>query len=91
MLRSAWTEEWDEPTAPEPLPMPLQTMLVAAAQQRINRGASREGSGAQQLATYFVGQGVGLLDRVRPARQVVADMIEEYLSVAGRFAAQLEE
>jgi NAD(P)H-dependent flavin oxidoreductase YrpB (nitropropane dioxygenase family) len=25
MLRSAWTEEWDEPTAPEPLPMPLQT------------------------------------------------------------------
>src|SRR6478752_6800884 len=91
MLRSAWTEEWDEPTAPEPLPMPLQTMLVAAAQQRINRGASREGSGAQQLATYFVGQGVGLLDRVRPARQVVADMIEEYLSVASRFAAQLEE
>jgi NAD(P)H-dependent flavin oxidoreductase YrpB (nitropropane dioxygenase family) len=91
MLRSAWTEEWEEPTAPEPLPMPLQTMLVAAAQQRINRGASREGSGAQQLATYFVGQGVGLLDRVRPARQVVADMIEEYLSVAGRFAAQLEE
>ena len=91
MLRSAWTDEWAEPTAPEPLPMPLQTMLIAGAQQRINRGAAREGSGAQQLATYFVGQGVGLLDRVRPARQVVADMIEEYLTVASRFAAQLEE
>lgn len=90
MLRSAWTDEWDAPTAPEPLPMPLQTMLIATAQQRINRGASREGSGSKQLATYFVGQGVGLLDRVRPARQVVADMIEEYLTVASRFAAQLD-
>lgn len=90
MLRSAWTDEWEAPTAPEPLPMPLQTMLVATAQQRINRGASREGSGSKQLATYFVGQGVGLLDRVRPARQVVADMIEEYLTVARRFAAQLD-
>jgi NAD(P)H-dependent flavin oxidoreductase YrpB (nitropropane dioxygenase family) len=91
MLRSAWTDEWEARTAPEPLPMPLQTMFIARAQQRINRAASREGTGAQQLATYFVGQGVGLLDRVRPARQVVADMVQEYLNVASRFAAQLEE
>ena len=91
MLRSAWTDEWQARTAPEPLPMPLQTMFIARAQQRINRAASREGTGAQQLATYFVGQGVGLLDRVRPARQVVADMVQEYLNVASRFAAQLEE
>jgi NAD(P)H-dependent flavin oxidoreductase YrpB (nitropropane dioxygenase family) len=91
MLRSAWTDEWESPTAPPALAMPLQTMLTAAAQQRIGRSSSHDGSGAQQLATYFVGQGVGLLDRVRSAREVVADMVAEYLEVAGRFAAQLSD
>jgi len=90
MLRTAWTDEWDSDKAPAPLPMPLQTMLTAPAQQRINRYAATEGSGAQQLATYFVGQGVGLMDRVRPARQVVEQMVADYLAVAERFAAQLE-
>ena len=27
-LRSAWTEAWDDPANPEPLPMPLQPLLV---------------------------------------------------------------
>jgi NAD(P)H-dependent flavin oxidoreductase YrpB (nitropropane dioxygenase family) len=90
MLRTAWTDEWEAADAPPALPMPLQTMLTSSAQQRITRSSSREGSGAQQLATYFVGQGVGLLDRVRPAKEVVADMVAEYLEVAGRFAAQLD-
>ena len=89
MLRSAWTEEWDRPDAPQPLPMPLQSALVAEAQLRINRSATKEGSGAQQLANYFVGQVVGQLDRVRPARQVVLDMVTEYAEVAEAFASQV--
>ena len=32
MLRTAWTDEWEAEQAPSPLPMPLQTMLVATAQ-----------------------------------------------------------
>jgi NAD(P)H-dependent flavin oxidoreductase YrpB (nitropropane dioxygenase family) len=91
MLRSAWTDEWDSAAAPSALQMPLQTILTASAQQRISRSSSHPGSGAQQLATYFVGQGVGLLDRIRPAREVVAEMVAEYLEVAGRFAAQLSD
>ncbi len=90
MLRSAWTDEWENDQAPAPLPMPLQTMLTASAQQRINRNAGAGGSGAQELATYFVGQGVGLMDRVRPARQVVEQMVADYLAVAENFAAQLQ-
>ncbi|HTX29273.1 MAG TPA: nitronate monooxygenase [Streptosporangiaceae bacterium] len=90
MLRSAWTDEWESEAAPAPLQMPLQTMLTARAQQRINRSAGTEGSGAYQLATYYVGQGVGLMDRVRPARQVVEQMVAGYLAVAERFAAQLD-
>ena len=90
MLRSAWTDEWENDKAPAPLPMPLQTMLTASAQQRINRNAGAGGSGATELATYFVGQGVGLMDRVRPARQVVEQMVTDYLAVAENFAAQLQ-
>jgi NAD(P)H-dependent flavin oxidoreductase YrpB (nitropropane dioxygenase family) len=91
MLRSAWTDEWESAAAPPALQMPLQTLLTASAQQRITRSSAHAGGGAQQLATYFVGQGVGLLDRVRPAREVVAGMVAEYLEVAGRFAAQLSD
>ncbi|MCW2666347.1 MAG: monooxygenase [Frankiales bacterium] len=91
MLRTAWTDEWDRADAPDPLPMPLQTLLTAGAQQRIGRAAAQEGSGAQQLATYFVGQVVGSMNKVRPAREVVQSMIAEYLEVAERFATQVRD
>jgi NAD(P)H-dependent flavin oxidoreductase YrpB (nitropropane dioxygenase family) len=91
MLRSAWTDEWEKADAPAALQMPLQTALVAEAQLRINKAATREGSGAQQLANYFVGQVVGQMDRVRPARQVVLDMVTEYAEVAQAFADQVNE
>ena len=84
MLRSPWTDEWARPDTPEPLPMPLQSALVAEAQARIHRSAHHKGSGAEQLDTYFVGQVVGTMDRVKPARQVVLDMIEEYVDTYER-------
>lgn len=79
MLRTAWTDEWESSASPGPLPMPLQPILTASAQQRILRASTMPGSGAAQLVGYFVGQVVGSLDRVRPARQVLLDMIEEYV------------
>jgi NAD(P)H-dependent flavin oxidoreductase YrpB (nitropropane dioxygenase family) len=82
MLRSAWTDEWERGDTPEPLGMPLQSALVAEAQFRIQRAAHHSDSGANQLANYFVGQVVGSLDRVKPARQVVLDMIDEYIDAA---------
>lgn len=84
MLRSAWTEEWEREDTPEPLMMPLQTALVGEALLRVQRGAFREGSGSEKLVNYFVGQIVGMLDRVKPARQVVLDMIDEYIDAAQR-------
>ena len=88
MLRTAWTDAWEDPEAPAPLAMPLQSILVAEAQARIARSSPRAGSGAAELATYFVGQVVGRMDRIRPARQVVLDMVTEYAEVAARFAEQ---
>jgi NAD(P)H-dependent flavin oxidoreductase YrpB (nitropropane dioxygenase family) len=88
MLRSAWTDEWEKPDAPPTLGMPLQSALVAEAQLRISRGATKQGSGANQLANYFVGQVVGQMNAVRPARQVVLDMVTEYADVMQQFADQ---
>jgi NAD(P)H-dependent flavin oxidoreductase YrpB (nitropropane dioxygenase family) len=90
MLRTAWTDEWERDDAPAPLPMPLQSTLVAEAQMRIHRAAHKAGSGAEQLDTYFVGQVVGALDRVRPARQVVLDMVDEYIESFERLRALTE-
>ena len=89
-LRTAWTDEWDDPAHPDPLPMPLHTMLTAEAQTRVQRAAATPGSGAERLITYFVGQIVGSMTTVRPAAQVVQDMVEEYLETVERMGASLE-
>jgi NAD(P)H-dependent flavin oxidoreductase YrpB (nitropropane dioxygenase family) len=89
-LRSAWTDEWDGPDSPGPLPMPLQPMLTAGARVRIERGANVSGSGAEQLANYFVGQVVGSLDREKPAARVLLEMVEEYTDTIERLGHLVE-
>ncbi|HMD93897.1 MAG TPA: nitronate monooxygenase family protein [Trebonia sp.] len=90
-LRTAWTAEWEDPASPDPLPMPLQIMLTADARARIQRAAHKPDSGANALITYFVGQVVGSLRTVRPAREVVLGMVQEYVEVVerlGEFAVE---
>jgi NAD(P)H-dependent flavin oxidoreductase YrpB (nitropropane dioxygenase family) len=89
-LRSAWTDEWDDPANPRPLGMPMQPILVAQARARIDRAAYRSGSGAEQLANYFVGQIVGSMNVGKPAAQVVFDMIDEFIESVQSLARQLE-
>ncbi|CAM3275104.1 nitronate monooxygenase family protein [Nocardioides dubius] len=83
-LRSGWTEAWDAADGPEALPMPLQSVLARRALARIDRLAETGNLGAQDLATYFVGQGVGLLNASRPVREVVREMAEDFLNAAER-------
>jgi len=89
-LRSAWTDEWDDPDSPMPLGMPMQPVLVDAALQRIDRAAHRQGSGAEKLANYFVGQIVGTMNRSKPAAQVVYEMIDEFIDAVGSLGGQLD-
>ena len=77
-LRSAWTDAWDAPDAPPPLPWPLQMMLTTGAIGRIMQVQNRE------LITTSVGQGVGLIDAPRTARHVVAGLVEEFIDAATR-------
>ncbi|HEY1640188.1 MAG TPA: nitronate monooxygenase family protein [Streptosporangiaceae bacterium] len=71
LLRNRWTRAWAEPGAPEPLPMPLQNLLVAGAHQRLMR------SGRPDVVPMPAGQIVGRLNEVRPVADVMADLVRE--------------
>ena len=90
MLKTSWTEEWENPETPMPLGMPLQPVLVNEAVARIDRAAHIKGSGAEKLANYFVGQIVGTMNKTKPASQVVYDMVEEFIEATESLATQLE-
>jgi NAD(P)H-dependent flavin oxidoreductase YrpB (nitropropane dioxygenase family) len=84
MLRTAWTDEWERADSPDPLGMPLQTALIDDPQRRINRAAAQANSSAGELATYFVGQVVGSLNKVQPTSAVVLEMVSEFIDTVGR-------
>jgi NAD(P)H-dependent flavin oxidoreductase YrpB (nitropropane dioxygenase family) len=81
MLRNDWTEAWENPENPKPLGMPLQFMVTADAVARTHRYAAK----AQKVAFNPVGQVVGLMNEVRPVREVIQRMVEEYVDAAERF------
>ncbi|MFZ0046150.1 MAG: nitronate monooxygenase [Streptosporangiaceae bacterium] len=81
LLKNSWTDAWLEPDAPEPLPMPLQNLLVADAHQRLMR------SGNPDVIPMPVGQIVGRMNEVRPVADVVAALVAELDDVVGRLAS----
>ncbi|QXC59997.1 nitronate monooxygenase family protein [Aquihabitans sp. G128] len=91
MLRTAWTDEWERADGPGPLPMPIQPLLIGPAMARIGRVADKAGTGANDLATYFIGQVVGSLDTVKPTRRVVLEMVEEFIDAVERLGGFLTE
>ena len=91
-LRSDWTDAWaPNPGGRQPLGLPLQAMIAEPALRRIDRLAGNGHPGAQALATYFVGQGVGLMNKVKPAREVVLEFIEDYVAAAERLSGTLDD
>ncbi|HEX4864041.1 MAG TPA: nitronate monooxygenase family protein [Acidimicrobiales bacterium] len=88
-LRSAWTDEWEDPDNPRPLPMPLQGALVAEAELRIARSAASN-EGARDLINYFVGQAVGQMNKPKPAAQVVLEMVDDYIDAATRLGSSVD-
>ncbi len=85
-LRSTWSQAWDDPKGPGPLPMPLQFLLTAEAVARIHRFA-RE-TGRDDLVTSPVGQIVGSMNALRPVGDVVAQ-IQRELDETRRYLAGL--
>jgi NAD(P)H-dependent flavin oxidoreductase YrpB (nitropropane dioxygenase family) len=90
LLRTAWTEAWDESDTPDPLPMPLQFMLTAEAHVRINRYAHLERSRARDLMWSPVGQIVGRMNAVRSSQEVIYELVEECVDALTRLRESLE-
>ncbi|MFD1931771.1 MULTISPECIES: NAD(P)H-dependent flavin oxidoreductase [Nonomuraea] len=78
LLRNEWTDAWEAESSPGTLPMPLQFMLVSDALRRIGR------SDAAELATFPAGQIIGTMNQVKSARDVVFEMVEEYIEAMER-------
>ena len=89
-LRSAWTDAWLTDGSPRPLPMPLQGVIAEAAFRKINHLAQDEHEGAKKLATYYVGQGVGLMNESLSVRSVVYRFMEEFAEATARMAKIME-
>ncbi|HZT65109.1 MAG TPA: nitronate monooxygenase family protein [Acidimicrobiales bacterium] len=72
-LRTAWTEAWEAPESPGTLPMPLQFILNSQAMRRVARVNNKE------LTGMPVGQIVSRMNRVRTCKDVIFEMVEEYI------------
>ncbi|WP_052867364.1 NAD(P)H-dependent flavin oxidoreductase [Streptomyces niger] len=84
-LRTEWTDAWDDPTGPGPLPMPLQGLLVADALTRIQKYET------EALLGTPVGQIVGQMNSTRSVQAVFDDLtrgferaIDRINRIAGR-------
>src|SRR6201994_4208953 len=72
LLKTRWTDAWDAPDAPEPLPMPLQNILVSGAHQRM-----RESTDPTAVAMP-VGQIVGRMNEIRPVADIIAELVQGF-------------
>jgi NAD(P)H-dependent flavin oxidoreductase YrpB (nitropropane dioxygenase family) len=77
-LRSAWTDAWESPDSPPPLPMPFQSIISEPALRAAQRAAQDGNNKARELVTYFVGQGVGLVDSIKSSKVVVQEFMQEF-------------
>jgi NAD(P)H-dependent flavin oxidoreductase YrpB (nitropropane dioxygenase family) len=86
-LKNDWTEAWARDDTPEPLGMPLQGLVTLDAVRRTKRYAGV--ADTQKVAFNPVGQVVGEIDAERSCREVVYDLVTEYVDAVERLNAML--
>lgn len=79
--RCPWHDEWLGPDAPEVLKPPLQ-MLLSANYIQGSLDYQRK-----DLMTEAAGQGIHYVTEMKPARQILSDLVDEALDVFDRFAS----
>ena len=83
-IRCPWHVEWSREDAPRALKPPLQMLLsneyITGANDYLRK----------DLMTEAAGQGIDYVTEMKPARQILSDMVEEALDVFDRFAADDE-
>ena len=71
--------------------MPLMSMLSQPSFAAVDRAVDAGNAAARELVTYFVGQGVGLIDGIRSAREVVRSFKEDFAAALGTLNDAVEE
>lgn len=71
MIRTAWSDEWSAPSAPEPLKMPYQDILVGDL-----LGAITEHD-VEPLVHSPAGQALGQLNELKPTAQLIDELIAD--------------
>jgi NAD(P)H-dependent flavin oxidoreductase YrpB (nitropropane dioxygenase family) len=77
-LHSAWHDAWEGKDSPGALGMPHMGMLSQPAFAKIDKAVDGGNEQAMPLVSYWVGQGVGLIDAVKSAGDVVQEFKEEF-------------
>lgn len=77
-VRTAWSQEWEAHSAPNPLKMPFQDVLVGDL-----LGAIEEHD-IEPLIHSGAGQSVGYFDEVQPVADIVARLVDETVGVLKR-------
>ena len=82
MLKNKWTEAWENPDNPDPLPMPLQGMITFDAMRRTSMYA---GTGqTQKVAFNAAGQVIGQVNHIQSVKDVMFGLINEYIDTVER-------
>jgi NAD(P)H-dependent flavin oxidoreductase YrpB (nitropropane dioxygenase family) len=87
MLRNRWTEAWEAEDSPDPLPMPLQGMVTLDMVRRTHQYAEK----AQDVAFNPVGQIVGSMNQILPARDVLSGLVDGYYDSLDRLKSLADE
>jgi len=84
-LTSQWHREWASPQAPRPAPAPFQLLLFGDIK------ASAMDHGLENFMTEAAGQGVDFVKSMKPARQIVMDMVDEAFEIFHDICGQEDE
>lgn len=85
VLKCPWTAEWAKPEAPKTLNSPYQMLLSSDYIQAANDHRRAD------LMFEAAGQGVAFVESMKPARQIVFDMVEEALAAFEEITGELPE
>jgi NAD(P)H-dependent flavin oxidoreductase YrpB (nitropropane dioxygenase family) len=84
LLRSGWTDEWEAPSAPKPLPMPFHQVLTGELL------AAVEEHGIEALSYTGAGQGVGWFNELQTVDEIVQRLVSETRTSLDTMARHLQ-
>ena len=90
-LRSPWTDAWENSDQVQPLQSPVQPLVAEPALRKLDKLSLAGNKQAADLATYWVGQAVGLMNETKSAGEVVQDFKTDFIEAYERLNGALEE